>query len=736
VKKIFSILLALVLVVSLGLVTGMPAEAAVSQPAVTVSPVRTGEVAEYTIVFDITSSLAAGVDSVTVDFPSDTTVPVTGIYSTGDIRINGANVSSGDITVDGRKVSMVTPITIVAPATVTVVFTTDAGIINPTITGDYTLWVNTSRSADQTPVVSAEYAIREVPTVTAVSPAKGNVGSTMWVVITGTSFMGDENTNVSDTTISFGAGADVLQTKYISVTEINVQIEVVNEGTFTVRAETPAGNSTTNGSFTANIADTPQVVTETVTGGGIVDAIDEADTEVVVSGTATVTVFAYDENPGGPPPTGFITMGKYIDVYVPDTLEVTEIEIRLYYTDAELTAVGIDDESLLQLLWWDGTVWRQCSDRGVNATNRYIWAKIRTDTTPNLTQLTGTPFGGMGKVTPTVTTQAATDISSYSGSVHMSYTVGTFNPVEVRFACKRSTDPAWFYTPWVSRTADGNYTEVLTGLVSETEYVFKAQLKYNGTVIEGATCRFTTAPGPGFEEVTETVTNGTVDARDEADTEVEVDGTATVTVAQYPDDPHPETPPLIPPGPYVPRFVTLGKYIDVQVPDTREATKFVIKLYYADYEVDALNISEESLRLLWWDGWWKECSDSGVNTASNYIWAIITEDTWPSLADLQGTPFGGYGHPTEVDICGCFIATAAYGTDTAKELDILREFRDTFLLPNSLGAEFVSLYYKISPPIANFISQHEVLRTAVRVGFVDPIVKILNWTHDLWSARG
>jgi parallel beta-helix repeat protein len=84
----------------------------------------------------------------------------------------------------------------------------------------------------------------------------------------------------------------------------------------------------------------------------------------------------------------------------------------------------------------------------------------------------------------------------------------------------------------------------------------------------------------------------------------------------------------------------------------------------------------------------------------------------------------------------CFIATAAYGSDTAKQLDILREFRDTVLLPNSLGVRFVSFYYRIGPPIANFMSQHEVFRTAVRVGFVDPIMKILTWTHDLWSARG
>lgn len=257
--KILSILLALALVFGVGLVTGMPVQAAVSQAQVTVSPVRTGQVAEYAIVFGITASLTAGVDSITIDFPANTTVPGTGNYTTGDITVNASNVSSGDIAVAGQKVTMKTPVTIVAPATVTVVFKTDAGIINPTVTGDYKLKVNTSLPADQNPVESAAYAIRDLPTVTAVSPGKGNVGDTMWVEITGTSFMGDEDSNTSETAISFGVGADVVETKYISVTEIDVQIEVVAEGAFTVRAETPAGNSTTNGSFTANIASTKQV---------------------------------------------------------------------------------------------------------------------------------------------------------------------------------------------------------------------------------------------------------------------------------------------------------------------------------------------------------------------------------------------------------------------------------------------------------------------------------------------
>jgi hypothetical protein len=317
---------------------------------------------------------------------------------------------------------------------------------------------------------------------------------------------------------------------------------------------------------------------------------------------------------------------------------------------------------------------------------------------------------------------------------------------------------------------------------------------------------------------TETVTgtNDTVDAKDEADTEVVVNGTATVTLAQYADNP----------GDAPRCFTSLDKYIDIYVPDTTEVTGLEIRLYYADAELPT-GIDEESLRLFSWNGTaWLQCSDSGVtisgtNGYSGYIWAEIRRYTTPSLADLQGTPFGGYasrflefsiataelpdgeekgayearleaclgkepytwaitngslpdglgldtnsgnisGTPTragdfdftvmvtdaalitatrELSITikpagFCFIATAAYGTDTAKELDILGEFRDAVLLPNSLGAEFVSLYYKTSPPIANFISQHEVLRTAVRVGFVEPIVKILNWSHALWSARG
>lgn len=70
------------------------------------------------------------------------------------------------------------------------------------------------------------------------------------------------------------------------------------------------------------------------------------------------------------------------------------------------------------------------------------------------------------------------------------------------------------------------------------------------------------------------------------------------------------------------------------------------------------------------------------------------------------------------DTGGCFIATAAYGSYEERHVKILREFRDSYLLTNIPGRAFVSFYYRVSPPIADFIRGSEVLKALVRVALL------------------
>jgi len=63
---------------------------------------------------------------------------------------------------------------------------------------------------------------------------------------------------------------------------------------------------------------------------------------------------------------------------------------------------------------------------------------------------------------------------------------------------------------------------------------------------------------------------------------------------------------------------------------------------------------------------------------------------------------------------GCFIATAAFGLPLERHVQILRDFRDRYLLNYKLGQKFVTLYYQISPPIAGTIAKSEALRMFTR----------------------
>jgi hypothetical protein len=79
--------------------------------------------------------------------------------------------------------------------------------------------------------------------------------------------------------------------------------------------------------------------------------------------------------------------------------------------------------------------------------------------------------------------------------------------------------------------------------------------------------------------------------------------------------------------------------------------------------------------------------------------------------------------PPAVPNGGCFIATAAFGSPVEPQVKVLREFRDRFLLTNTVGKAFVRLYYAWSPSIADFIASNDELRAVVRLSLL-PLVGI------------
>ncbi|MBM4135295.1 MAG: choice-of-anchor D domain-containing protein [Nitrospira sp.] len=142
-------------------------------------------------------------------------------------------------------------------------------------------------------------------------------------------------------------------------------------------------------------------------------------------------------------------------------------------------------------------------------------------------------------------------------------------------------------------------------------------------------------------------------------------------------------------------------------------------------------------------------TSEGLKSATLSIYSNDLDEN-PFVVLLKGTGIkstDGVGTGMQWNISGgggCFIATAAYGSYLDPHVQVLREFRDKYLLanfkmqisnfkiefPNLQGKAFVAFYYKLSPPLANYIRQHEALRIVTR-WLITPAVYMIKYPLSL-----
>jgi len=106
-----------------------------------------------------------------------------------------------------------------------------------------------------------------------------------------------------------------------------------------------------------------------------------------------------------------------------------------------------------------------------------------------------------------------------------------------------------------------------------------------------------------------------------------------------------------------------------------------------------------------------------LQVGTQYYWQVIYQDNRgvESLASTLTSFTAAPQAPPGAGNGGCFIATAAFGSPLAGQVEILRQFRDRYLLTNNPGQKFVAWYYRNGPTAANYIKDKPLLKSAVRV---------------------
>ena len=85
--------------------------------------------------------------------------------------------------------------------------------------------------------------------------------------------------------------------------------------------------------------------------------------------------------------------------------------------------------------------------------------------------------------------------------------------------------------------------------------------------------------------------------------------------------------------------------------------------------------------------------------------------------EIRSVPLGEELPPARIG--GCLIATAAFGSEMAPQVQLLRELRDNTVLQTESGSAFMTgfnqFYYSFSPAVADYERENPVFKEAVKI---------------------
>jgi hypothetical protein len=120
--------------------------------------------------------------------------------------------------------------------------------------------------------------------------------------------------------------------------------------------------------------------------------------------------------------------------------------------------------------------------------------------------------------------------------------------------------------------------------------------------------------------------------------------------------------------------------------------------------------------------------DAGDYQVTVNVEGILFQPIPPETAEFSVTIASAQPTPTEKPKSGCLIATAAFGSELAPQVQFLREYRDNTIMTTVVGSSFINafntVYYSFSPTVADTERTHPLLQETVRAGIV-PLLGIL-----------